>query len=128
MRPGRIQPEKLAVESMGNPGQRMPIGRLTAGKRPLDGIPGQARAHVSVIDNVQIVVEVGESVMYDIVVESQRQQRQQKTQHRASLFLRKKQVCRGTRNRSRLCARRTRLARSRTIRSRTRRQAFDLWF
>ena len=71
-----VQSEQLAIESVRQPGRRMPVGAVTARECPLHGVPSQARAHMRVIRDVAVVVEVRESVMDDGIVESKRQQHQ----------------------------------------------------
>lgn len=71
MVPNGIELEELTIQGMGQPCERMPVGSLKAGEGPFHRIPGQARANMGVIGDVIIVVEVGEVVMNDGIVESQ---------------------------------------------------------
>jgi hypothetical protein len=70
----RIELEKLAIQGVRQPGHRMPVRGLKAGECPFHGVPGQTCAHVSVISDVKIVVEICEVVMNDRVVEGKRNQ------------------------------------------------------
>src|SRR6202011_2596596 len=60
---GRFQAEKLTVESMGEPGQRMPVRLIISGESPLDGRPRQALPHMKVTRDIAEVVIVDERVV-----------------------------------------------------------------
>jgi hypothetical protein len=71
-----VQLEELAIESVRQPGERMPISCVKGCERPFHRVPGQTCAHVIVMQKIDFVVEVREPVMDDRSVESQRQKRQ----------------------------------------------------
>src|ERR1700733_2576707 len=77
----RIQPEQLAVERMGQPGQRMPIRLIVSCESPLDRVPGEARAYVLILENVAFVVVVDEAVVGHGVVDGEDDCGQYETPH-----------------------------------------------
>ena len=62
---GGMFAEQLAIEGVGQPGQRMPVGLIKAGECPLDRLPMQPRANVDVVGNVAIIIEIDEGMMND---------------------------------------------------------------
>ena len=66
---GWIQMEELAIEHVGEPGERMPVALVIAGERPLDRLPIETIANVSVVRYVAIVVVVDKRMPADRVVE-----------------------------------------------------------
>src|SRR6266403_5471419 len=61
VRPG-LQPEPLAVEHVGNPGQWVPIGGIAASEGPDGPFPGQPAFYVVVSRHIRQVVPVEEIV------------------------------------------------------------------
>ena len=86
----RVETEYLNVERMRHPGERMPIRQFVGRQCPLDGVPGQTGAHMRVVGDVSIVVEIHERMMTRRVVENQRYQNQREAQNDAALFGRRK--------------------------------------
>jgi hypothetical protein len=70
----RVELEKLAIQGMRQPSHWMPVRSLKAGECPFHGVPGDARAHMGIVCDVKIVVEICEVVMNDRVVEGKRNQ------------------------------------------------------
>ena len=67
----RIPFKNLAVERMGEPGQRMPIVRnVGRPERPLSGAPSQALLYLEVPRNINVIVEIYEWVITYGIVES----------------------------------------------------------
>ena len=73
----RVQLEKLIVQSVREPGDRVPVGRVTAGECPGYGFPRQSAANVRIVGDVNVVVKIGESIVRCTVVDGQRGQKQQ---------------------------------------------------
>jgi hypothetical protein len=53
----RVQGKKLVIKSMGNPGDRMPVLRLSGGECPLDGAPRYAGMNVRIGGNIIAIVD-----------------------------------------------------------------------
>ena len=81
----RIQSENLAIQRMGKPGQRVPVGLLKRGERPSDSAPVNARAHLRIFDDIAIVVVAQEFGAEHAVVKRQGTQRQQQAKNQAAL-------------------------------------------
>ena len=94
---GRMQAEKLTVESVGKPGQGMPVPLIISGKSPFHCRPRQARLHMRVGRDVSIVVKIEEPVVSYRVIEHQHHGGQQQTQQQGALRRRLKQLG-GSRN------------------------------
>ena len=62
MVPPRPQAVELAVEHVGEPGERMPVGGVRGGEGPGDAVGGQAARDMRVLVDVVAVVEVDEAV------------------------------------------------------------------
>ena len=77
---GGIQLKKLAIQGVREPGQRMPVGLIVSGERPLDRVPLQAGLHVHVFRDVDGVVVVDERMLVYRIVEREGRDRQQKAQ------------------------------------------------
>ena len=56
----RIHSEQLAVEHVRDRRQRMPVLRMDMRERPDNPAPGQARAHVRVVEHVKRIVIIDE--------------------------------------------------------------------
>ena len=82
---GRIQAEKSIVESVGKPGQRMPVPLIVSSKSPFHCGPRQARLHMGVGSDVSIVVKVEEPIVNYGVVDHQHSGGQQQTQQQGAL-------------------------------------------
>ena len=76
----RVQAKKLAVESVGKPGQGMPVRLIISGKSPFHCLPRQARPHMRVVRDVLIVVIVEEPVVSHGAVEHNHNRNQYQTQ------------------------------------------------
>ena len=64
---GGAESEQLAINHVGHPGQRMPVGvvAVQTAEGPRDAVPGEAGLDVRVGDNVTVVVVVDEVVPDD---------------------------------------------------------------
>src|SRR5579863_395941 len=93
--PGRILSKQLAIESVREPGQRMPVGLIKAGNRPLDRVPVQPGANVSVVGDVAVVVEIDEGMMNDRVVERESGEDEKQAENKVALLRGRKQLGRG---------------------------------
>ena len=58
-----VQTEKLAVEHMRKPGQRMPVSNIRKTKRPLDPLDRHSIFDVLILGHVQSVIETDKFVM-----------------------------------------------------------------
>src|SRR5262249_2268098 len=81
----RLHTEKLAIQHMRNPCQRMPIRRVSRTKRPDDIGPGQSCDDVRVLEDVIAVVNVDEVMPDDWQVAEKCQKTEQKQQSSARL-------------------------------------------
>ena len=59
----RLQTEELAIQHMGDPGQRVPVAGVHMGKRPNDSIQFEAAGDRRVFEDVIAVVEINELVV-----------------------------------------------------------------
>ena len=57
-----IQPVKLAVEHVGEPGQRMPVADVAISKRPLNSPPTQALADLGIVVHISRIIVVDKLV------------------------------------------------------------------
>src|SRR5579863_1859519 len=89
--PGRILSKQLVIESVRKPGQRMPVGLIKAGNRPLDRVPVQPGANVSVVGDVAVVVEIDERMMSDRVVERESRDHEKQPENEVTLLRRRKE-------------------------------------
>jgi hypothetical protein len=80
VRPGGIQTEHRGVERVRDPGDRVPVGRIARGQRPLDGGPVQAGFDVEVVGDVVGVIVIGEGLPVDGIVNSDNGNFQQDTE------------------------------------------------
>ncbi len=83
---GRVELKKLAIQSVGKPGHRMPVGRVVGGESPRDRIPGEPRLNVDVVSNIGVVVVIDEGVMNRRVVENDGGDDQDKAENQGSLL------------------------------------------
>src|SRR5437762_11625435 len=72
MMPGRAEPEQSTIQSVREPGERMPVGLLETRECPANRAPSQSGTDVSVLGNVMIVIEVDEGVLIDAVRSEER--------------------------------------------------------
>src|SRR5450432_3353484 len=92
MMAGGVQMENLAIESVGNPGQRVPVHRIRTAECPGDRVPTQSRLNVKIVGDVLIIVKIEELKMRNRIIESQRQHCQQQAKDEGALLRRGKQV------------------------------------
>ena len=71
----RVQPVELVIDRVRQPGQRMPVGGVTRGKRPPDRLPSQA-AYVSVGGDVLAIVQHEKAVAQHRRVDGKRHGRE----------------------------------------------------
>src|SRR5579871_401341 len=81
---GRIQSEKLAVESVRKPGQRMPIPGMKRRKGPLHCGPGDARENRRITDDIWKIVQQDKPVVSNRVVKSESGRKQRETNNQSS--------------------------------------------
>ena len=62
----------LHVESVREPGERVPVARVIRDQRPFDRVPRQAALNVDVVGDVDVVVVVDVGVLADGVVRERR--------------------------------------------------------
>ena len=67
-----IKTEELAVEHMGNPGERVPACGMKRREGPSYSLRGQAAAYHRVVPDVVIVIVVDELMTQDLAVDRQR--------------------------------------------------------
>lgn len=72
VRAAGVQPEQLAVGHVREPGQRMPIIRVTVHERPFDARPGQSFPDHRILIDVTVVVVSHEIVMPRGPIDGQR--------------------------------------------------------
>ena len=72
------QSVKLAVQHMGNPGQRMPVGGMDVGERPDDPLERQSPGDFRVIIHVIVVVVIDKVVPQRLPENGKRDRRQKK--------------------------------------------------
>src|SRR5580704_15080963 len=86
MRPLRVETEQLHVKRVRQPGQRVPIERPIACKRPVDRIPTQAVLHMRIRGDILVVIEVEERMMAYREIQSGTSDRQQEAEQQNSLI------------------------------------------
>ena len=59
---GRIELEKLAIQGVRKPGQRMPVGLIESCERPMHRVPVQPLLHVQVVRDVTRVIVIDEGM------------------------------------------------------------------
>lgn len=57
-----VQSKERAIESMGEPGQGVPIAMIVSGECPSYGRPSQARSYMRIFGDIAVVVEVQKSI------------------------------------------------------------------
>src|SRR5713226_3719496 len=82
----RVQAEKLAIESMRQPGDRVPVQRFGGVKGPNDGIPGDSGTNPGIVGNIRGVVEIEKWSAGDRVIECNRCQSQQQAEDYPALL------------------------------------------
>jgi len=73
-----IHAEQLAIEHVRNRRERVPVLGMNVGERPQDASPGQARAHVRVVEHVKRIVII-DKLMAKSLAEHRPRDRNQKT-------------------------------------------------
>jgi hypothetical protein len=63
MMSARIKAVNLAVQHVGNPGQRMPVGRMDVGKSPDDSLGSQTQGNLGVFEDIFVIVKINELIM-----------------------------------------------------------------
>jgi len=76
----RVKSEPLAIQHVGQPGDRMPVGKMKGCKCPLYVLPGQAPLHV--IIEISVIVVIDKKKMPDWDVEQQSYCRYNQSQDR----------------------------------------------
>jgi hypothetical protein len=55
---GWVQAENLAIESMREPGDRVPVRRFRGVESPNDGVPGEPGTNVEIVGDMELVVVI----------------------------------------------------------------------
>src|SRR5580698_3978059 len=79
----RVQAKDLAIESMGEPGDRMPVCCRSRAKSPNHCFPGESGADLGIIGDIDAVVEIEERCACDRVVECDCSQNEQKAKNQS---------------------------------------------
>src|SRR5207253_3379737 len=66
-----IQAEQLAIEHVGDPSERVPVGNIESSERPTNVLERQAGLNVRIEGDVRIVIVVNESIAGGGIVERQ---------------------------------------------------------
>ena len=66
-----IQAEQLAIEHVGDPSERVPVGNIESSERPTNVLKRQAGLNVRIEGDVRIVIVVNESIAGGGIVERQ---------------------------------------------------------
>src|SRR5437588_6072583 len=66
-----IQAEQLAIEHVGDPSERVPVGNIESSERPTDVLEREAGLNVRIEGDVGIVIVVNESIAGGGIVERQ---------------------------------------------------------
>ena len=74
MKAGRILPKERAVQLQRKHGQRMPVPRRRRSKGAHDGAQRQADLDIRVRGDVQVVIEINESILPYRVINAEREQ------------------------------------------------------
>ena len=82
---GRFQAEQFAVESVGQPGERMPVRFVIGGECPFHRRPRETGLYLRIAGDVAIVVVVEESVAGYGAVRNQHKYSQQQAQEQGAL-------------------------------------------
>lgn len=78
MMSGGIQAEELAIQHVGNPRQREPIGRMAVSERPDDPFPGYTASDMIVGGDITEIVPVEECKLADRQINQDRDNGQSK--------------------------------------------------
>ena len=81
----RVQAENLAIESMREPGDRVPVRRFRSMKSPNEGVPGESGTNLGIIGDIYDVVKIEKRSARDRVIECNRRQNQQQAENQFSL-------------------------------------------
>ena len=76
---GRVGAEKLPVQHMRNPGQRMPVAGITRCKGPCDAFECYAGLDVWIFINVNRVVKINKIIGIDLAINCRGDHRQSQT-------------------------------------------------
>ena len=76
MVPAGIKAEELAIRHVRQPGQRVPIARITDVESPAAGFEGQPRVDVGIADDVLVVIIIDKIAMEGRPIQGQRKQQQ----------------------------------------------------
>ena len=68
---GGMQLEKLAIQGVRKPGQRMPVGLIKSCERPMHRVPVQPLLHVQVGRDVTRVIVIDKRMLVDGIVKRQ---------------------------------------------------------
>ena len=75
-----IQAEQLAIEHVGDPSERVPVGNIESSERPTNVLKREAGLNVRIKSDVRIVIVVNESIAGGGIVEGQGAGDQQQNQ------------------------------------------------
>src|ERR1700691_5555592 len=94
MMAGGIEMKKLGIESVREPGQRMPVRLIERGERPFDRVSMQAGPHLQVAGDIAVVIEVYKTIARHRVVEDERDHHQQEPKYQFVMRWRTEYCCR----------------------------------
>src|SRR5579872_2690482 len=86
VRSGGFHAEYLTIESVGEPGERVPVSFVESSECPLDRWPTHPCTNVSVVGDVAVVIVVDERMAPDRVVQGKGRQDKKKAENQVSLF------------------------------------------
>ena len=73
----RLQAENLAIESIRQPGHRVPVQSVRGAKSPKGGVPGESGPNLGIVRNVNLVVVIEKGSASGRVIECNRRQSKQ---------------------------------------------------
>ena len=68
---GRFQSVELAIQSMGEPGEGMPILCVACVKRPEKDLPTQSRLYDGIVRDIILIIEIDKRVAHHGAIKSQ---------------------------------------------------------
>jgi hypothetical protein len=83
----RVQAENLAIESIREPGHRVPVQSFRGAKSPKGGVPGESGPNLGIVGNVNLVVVIEKGSARNRVVERKGCEGKQQAENQ-SVFLR----------------------------------------
>jgi hypothetical protein len=81
----RLHAIELAVQHKREPGQRMPIAKISSFAGPSDTLPGQARSNMRTVEEIMLIIQADEFVRCDRPVAESGYYREESTNARRAL-------------------------------------------